>query len=141
MEADIRKHDGLRTQVKDGLAVLLTQARQIWGAKKGPLGISRTTGQPLGPIVNRLMVGVGDLARLARDNPDLGEGVEFDSARRGFFFVGDLDDKVFHELKKELGNILFSTVRWIDDLGLDPLACLELAIEAQEKFAKSGRPR
>jgi hypothetical protein len=45
------------------------------------------------------------------------------------------------ELKKELGNVLFSTIRWIDDLGLDVLECLDLAIEAQEKFARSGRPR
>jgi hypothetical protein len=45
------------------------------------------------------------------------------------------------QLKKELGNIIFSTIRWIDDLGLDVLECLDLAIEAQEKFAGSGRPR
>ena len=45
------------------------------------------------------------------------------------------------EFKKELGNIIFSTIRWIDDLGLDVLECLDLAIEAQEKFANSGRPR
>lgn len=145
MEANIRKHDGLRTQVRDGLGVLLTQARQIWGPKK-TRGKQRITGAALGPIVNRLMVGVGDLARLARDNPDLGQGLYNDAIVGGdddgpYFYLGDLDDKAFHELKKELGNILFSTIRWIDDLGLDPLGCLELAIEAQEKFANSGRPR
>lgn len=29
----------------------------------------------------------------------------------------------------------------IDDLGLDVLECFDLAIEAQEKFASSGRSR
>ena len=37
------------------------------------------------------------------------------------------------ELKRELGSIVFSTIRWINELGLDPLECLDLAIEAQEK--------
>jgi len=36
------------------------------------------------------------------------------------------------ELKKELGNIIFSTIRWVDDLGLDVLECLDLAIEASD---------
>ncbi len=67
------------------------------------------------------MVGVGDLARLGRDI--------------------QMPELYAHEAKKELGNILFSTIRWIDDLGLDPLECLDLAIEAQEKFARSGRAR
>ena len=80
---------------------------------------------PLVEIVVRLTVGVGDLARLDRD-----------------FTGADEDMKSWKRaLKKELGNIIFSTIRWIDDLGLDVLECLDLAIEAQEKFAKSGRPR
>jgi hypothetical protein len=41
------------------------------------------------------------------------------------------------ELKKELGNIIFSTIRWCDDLGYDPEECVKLAIECQEKFPKS----
>jgi hypothetical protein len=43
-------------------------------------------------------------------------------------------EEEMRQIKKELGNI-------IDDLGLDVLECLDLAIEAQEKFAGSGRPR
>jgi hypothetical protein len=39
-------------------------------------------------------------------------------------------------LKKELGNIIFSTIRWCDDLNYDPEECIELAIECQKKFEK-----
>ena len=48
-------------------------------------------------------------------------------------------DKGFHtdeELKKELGNIIFSTIRWCDDLGYDPEDCIKLAIECQKKYQK-----
>lgn len=114
MRIDLRDHEGIRRQVYDGLIALRLQGRQIWGE----------TRHTLPEIVTRLMVGVGDLARLARDtNGDLNGG-----------------DRAQH-VKKEFGNILFSTIRWIDDLGLDPIECLKLAIEAQEKFAQSGRPR
>jgi len=122
MEVDMRKHELIRQQVHAGLAALRVQGRQIWG--DGRL--------PLSKILTRLMVGVGDLARLERDgggvrDPDHIDDVEWANGCR--------------ELKKELGNIIFSTIRWVDDLGLDVLECLDLAIEAQEKFAKSGRPR
>jgi hypothetical protein len=121
MEADIRKFKPLREDVRSGLTTLLVQARQIWGNDTDDY-------LTLDQIVVRLMVGVGDLARIVRDHayPDETE-----------------NDRASHdrELKKELGNVLFSTIRWIDDLGLDVLECLDLAIEAQEKFAKSGRPR
>jgi hypothetical protein len=118
MEADIRKFKPLREGVHHGLTTLLVQARQIWGEGK----------YALDEIVVRLAVGVGDLARISRD-----EGAVLRDS--------DIHDVIHRELKKELGNVLFSTIRWIDDLGLDPLECLDLAIEAQEKFAKSGRPR
>ena len=115
MEADIRKFKPLREDVRGGLTTLLVQARQIWGhPSHSPI---------IDEIVVRLMVGVGDLARLARDGAGMDRAV------------------YAREMKKELGNVLFSTIRWIDDLGLDVLECLDLAIEAQEKFAKSGRPR
>lgn len=48
-------------------------------------------------------------------------------------------DKKTHnnkELKKELGNIIFSTIRWCDDLGFDPEECIREAIKAQKKFKK-----
>ena len=121
MQVDMRLHATVRDQVHAGLSALLVQSRQIWG----------DTRQRLPEIAVRLMVGVGDIARAARDG-----------APAPFF---DPTDEAAverrKELKKELGNLIFSTIRWIDDLGLDVLECLDLAIEAQEKFAKSGRPR
>ena len=38
------------------------------------------------------------------------------------------------ELKKELGNMIFSTIRWCDDLGFDPEDCINLAIKCQERY-------
>jgi hypothetical protein len=122
MQVDMRLHLPVRAQVHAGIAALIVQGRQIWGEK--PQFATMES------IAVRLMVGVGDLARLARDGwPQLGRTSAADFERHN------------RELKKEFGNILFSTIRWIDDLGLDPLECLDLAIEAQEKFAKSGRAR
>lgn len=48
-------------------------------------------------------------------------------------------DRSFHtddELKKELGNIIFSTIKWCDDLGYDPEECVKKAISCQKKFKK-----
>lgn len=133
MEIDIRKHSEVRAQVWAGLVALKVQARQIWG---------NSYRQPLGEIVTRLMVGVGDIARAHRDMPPDSQPDTFEpdvlayTARRETELADWKKD-----LKKQLGNLIFSTIRWIDDLGLDPIECLELAIAAQEKFAKSGRPR
>ena len=114
----MREHKAIRDQVHAGLSALLVQGRQIWGD-------DRLT---LPQFAIRLMVGVGDLSRLARDHRWIGT-------------PDPLSEAHVNELKKELGNIIFSTIRWVDDLGLDVLECLDLAIEAQEKFAKSGRAR
>lgn len=43
------------------------------------------------------------------------------------------------EIQKEFGNIIFSTIRWCDDLGYDPEACVKKAITAQEKFARENK--
>jgi hypothetical protein len=118
MRVDMREHAAIRDQVHAGLAALRVQARQIWGDDK----------LTLPEILVRLMVGVGDLARLIRDTYTDGPGSEDHERWR-------------RELKKELGNVVFSTIRWVDDLGFDVLECLDLAINAQEKFAQSGRPR
>ncbi len=48
-------------------------------------------------------------------------------------------DKHLHtaeELKKELWNIIFSTIRWCDDLWYDPEDCINIAIQCQKKFEK-----
>lgn len=121
MQVDMRLHQTVRDQVHAGLSALRVQARQIWGER--PQGYEH-----IDRMAVRLMVGVGDLARLARD---------------GYPHHGTNEDRErYHrEVQKELGNVVFSMIRWIDDLGYDVLGCLDLAIEAQEKFAKSGRPR
>jgi len=132
MRVDMRDQKNVRDQVHAGLSVLRVQARQIWG----------NTDHSVNEVVIRLMVGVGDLARLARDQRTIHETIENkgdgETVRKRICEAVDANNR---ELKKELGNIIFSTIRWIDDLGLDVLECLDLAIEAQEKFAKSGRPR
>lgn len=51
-------------------------------------------------------------------------------------------DKEFHtdkELKKELGNMIFSTIRWCHELGYDPEECVQLAIECQKKLSQELR--
>jgi hypothetical protein len=98
------------------------------------------------------MVSVGNIARIVRDHgngpwygPPIIEGENsgpLPPAGMGYRRIRECSEPLQTiELKKELGNVLFSTIRWIDDLGLDVLECLDLAIEAQEKFARSGRPR
>lgn len=87
---------------------LLKQSRSIWGPKKLELpGIIACMGKIF-----------GDICRFSRD------------AKK---------DKKIHtdqELKKELGNIIFSTIRWCDDLGYKPEECIQEAIQCQERFKK-----
>ena len=122
VRVDIREYPSLvREDVRSGLKMLLVQARQIWGEEPK---------LPLDYLVMRLIVSAGDLERAARDGlSTYPQALITEDAARG------------QVIKKELGNVLFSTIRWIDGLRLDPLKCLDLAIEAQEKCAKSGRPR
>ena len=40
------------------------------------------------------------------------------------------------ELKKELGNLVVSTIRWCDDLGFNPEECVVEAFEAQKKYVE-----
>lgn len=117
---DIRKHKPLREERRDVLRTLLVRARRIWGDDH----------LTLNEIVVLLMVVVGDVARLARDD-------SFAASLTGM----RMDDDAIVEIKRALGSVLFSTIRWIDDLGLDPLECLDLAIETDEKVVKSERSR
>jgi len=89
---------------------LLEKSRNIWSDER----------LSLAQIIVRMGKVFGDLCRWER-NAD--------------------KDKNFHndeDLKKELGNIIFSTIRWCDDLGYDPEECIEIAMKAQEKFAKEN---
>lgn len=87
---------------------LLKEGRNIWGNEK--LNLSQ--------IIIRLGKVFGDLCRWERDA---------------------IKDKNVHtdsDIKKELGNIIFSTIRWCDDLGYDPEECIKIAIDCQKKFKK-----
>lgn len=87
---------------------LLKEGRGLWGDER----------RTLPEIIVRLGKILGDLCRYERNAPK---------------------DKPFHteeELKKELGNLIFSTICWCDDLGLDPEACIREAIKAQKVFEK-----
>lgn len=89
---------------------LLKNGREIWGSDKNSL--SR--------IIVLLGKVFGDICRWERDA---------------------VKDKTFHtedELKKEMGNIIFSTIRWCDDLGYDPDECIKLAIDKQKKFVEDN---
>lgn len=98
-------------EVAEGLIALLAIEREIWGEHK----------LCLDEIAVRLGVTFGDICRIAR------------AASKDDFLVADL--------KRELGNVIASTVRWCDDLGLDPAECVELALRAQAKFAKENERR
>jgi hypothetical protein len=115
MRVDMRVHPQIREQVHAGLSALRVQARQVWG----------TESISLSEKVLWLKLSAEVLARLARDFPD----------RPMMASARDVDAGRI-DLQRELGNIIFSTIRWIDDLGFDVRDCLDLAIEAQEKLAK-----
>ena len=83
---------------------LLNQGREIWGNQK--LNLSQ--------IIIRMGKVFGDICRWERDA------------------VKDKDIHNDEELKKELGNIIFSTIRWCDDLGYNPEECIKTAIDCQK---------
>jgi hypothetical protein len=87
---------------------LLKLGREIWGEER--LSLSQ--------VIVRMGKVFGDLCRWERN------------AKKDSEFCTD------EELKKELGNIIFSTIRWCDDLGYDPEECIGLAIECQRKFER-----
>jgi hypothetical protein len=87
---------------------LLKQSREIWGNEK--LNLSQ--------IIIRMGKVFGDLCRWERNA------------------IKDQATHTDEELKKELGNIIFASIRWCDDLGYDPEECIKLAIDCQKKFPK-----
>lgn len=87
---------------------LLNQSREIWGGQK--LNLSQ--------IIIRMGKVFGDLCRWERDA------------------IKDKNVHTDEDLKKEFGNIIFSTIRWCDDLGYDPEECINIAVDCQKKFQK-----
>jgi hypothetical protein len=86
---------------------LLKESKSIWSGKCD-----------LREIIVRMGKVFGDICRWSRN---------------------DKKDEAIHtetELKKELGNIIFSTIRWCNDLGYDPKECINLAIDCQKKYEK-----
>lgn len=92
---------------------ILAQERAIWGDEK----------LTLSQILVRLGVIYGDLCRWER-NADR-----------------DQNSHTNEELQKELGNIITSTIRFCDDLGFDPVVCIERALRAQKKFVQENSSR
>ncbi|NTW22174.1 hypothetical protein HGA34_01355 [Candidatus Falkowbacteria bacterium] len=87
---------------------LLEQSRDIWGEQK--LSLSQ--------VIVRMGKVFGDICRWERNA------------------IKDQDTHTDDELKKELGNMIFATIRWCDDLGYDPEECIKQAIDCQKNFQK-----
>jgi hypothetical protein len=87
---------------------LLAESRKIWGKER--LNLSQ--------IIVRMGKVFGDICRWERNAPK---------------------DRKYHtkkELKKELGNLIFSTIKFCDELGFNPEDCIEEAIKTQRKNKK-----
>lgn len=111
---NVRRLEGLLDDVEGWtLTGLLNRARVIWGPDK----------LSLAGVVVRLSVDLGKLARIAR-------GADKDAALQ-----------TTDELETTMGNVIFSMIRWCDDLGLEPVRCVERAIECQKKFVKGNESR
>lgn len=93
------------------VAALVAEARTIWPTVM--------TDQE---IVVALTVTVGDVARQVRDTHE----------------ARPVDPQ---ELRKELGNVVLSTLRWMDDLNLDPAECIALAFASQRAYQQRGTDR
>lgn len=87
---------------------LLRQGREIWGDDR----------LSLGKIIVCMGKVFGDICRWERDA------------------LKDISTHTDDDLKKELGNMIFSTIRWCDDLGYSPEECIQKAIDCQKKFRK-----
>lgn len=87
---------------------LLEEGRSVWGGKKCNLS----------EIIVRMGKVFGDICRWERN------------------YEKDRKTHTDEELKKELGNMIFTTITFCDDLGYDPEECIRLAIDCQKKFEK-----
>ena len=90
---------------------LSAEAKLIWSGEK----------LPLAQIIVRMGKIFGDICRWERNE------------------LKDIELHKEAELKKELGNMIFSTIKWCDQLGYEPEECIKLAIEAQKKYPKEQK--
>jgi hypothetical protein len=89
---------------------LLAEGNAIWKGEK----------LPLAQIIVRMWKVFGDICRYERNASK------------------DTEIHTDEELKKELWNIIFSTIRRCDDLGYNPEECIQLAMDCQKKFMKKS---
>jgi hypothetical protein len=89
---------------------LLQKSKEIWGDEK----------LSLAQIIVRLGKVYGDICRWER-NASKDKAVNTDE-----------------ELQKELGNLIFSTIKFCNELGYDPEECIDLAIKCQERYVADG---
>lgn len=87
---------------------LLDESRETWGGAKPTLA----------QIIVRLGKIFGDICRWERNA------------------IKDRSIHTDQELKKEMGNMILSGIRWCDDLGYDPEECINEAIKCQREFKK-----
>lgn len=90
------------------ISSILVEGRKIWGDEK----------LSLAQIIVRMGKVFGDICRWERDASK------------------DASTHTDEELKKELGNMIVSSIRWCDDLGYDPNDCVEKALVCQKQFLK-----
>ena len=90
------------------LSDILSQGRSIWGEER----------LSLAQIIVRMGKVFGDICRWERNASK------------------DASTHTDDELKKELGNMIVSSIRWCDDLGYDPSECVEKALACQKRFFK-----
>lgn len=90
---------------------LQKKSREIWGTQK----------LSLPEIIVRMGKVFGDICRWERNAPK------------------DVATHTDHELKKELGNLIFSTIRWCEELGYNPEECIEIAENVQRSSVSTLR--
>lgn len=87
------------------ISALVRQARRIWGPRL-----------PFTPLVTTLLqVPLGDVARLVRE------------WKAGAPLLKD-------QVGRELANLILTSLRLIDDLGLSPTECLRAALVSQQRY-------
>jgi hypothetical protein len=90
---------------------ILENAKDVWGPQK----------LTLSEIIVRMGKILGDICKWKRNSPK------------------DRETHNDYELKKELGNLIFSTIKWCDELGYDPEECIEIAKKTQKNSVSKLR--
>lgn len=100
------KNSNIGTDSEMSIAALLGKGRAIWPDK-----------MRLGEIIVALGKVIGDICRWERNAPK------------------DAIKHTDQKLMRGLGNVIFSSLRWCDDLGYDLRECIDLAFACQRKIS------